>query len=127
MARHNREGRGTDQRGIEYEVSYQPDWLRQVKVTRTLDNGRQSTKTLFRNEGRPEGSPGPRVRTRITSKEAKLDFEVGIDDPQGVVKRIVIETSLPGKQDGEMLSFTIDDRLEAPKRRGRRRSSSQDA
>ena len=49
MARHNREGQGTDQHGHSYSVNYQPDWLRQVKVTRTLESGRQSTKTLFRN------------------------------------------------------------------------------
>jgi hypothetical protein len=127
MARHNRQGRGTDQRGVEYEVSYQPDWLRQVKVTRTLANGRQSTKTLFRNESAPERAPGARVRTRITSKEAKVDIEVGIDDPQGVIKRVVVETAVPGRTEGEILSFTIDDRVDAPKRRGRRRSTSQDS
>jgi len=49
LARHNREGQGADQRGFEYAVNYQPDWLRQVKVTRQLETGRQSTKTLFRN------------------------------------------------------------------------------
>ena len=49
MGRHNREGKGADQLGYKYQVNYQPDWLRLVKVTRTLDSGRQSTKTLFRN------------------------------------------------------------------------------
>ena len=49
MARHNRDGEGVDQRGHGYVVSYQPDWLRLVKVTRDLESGRQSTKTLFRN------------------------------------------------------------------------------
>ena len=58
MGRHNREGRGTDQQGFEYQINYQPNWLRLVKVTRTLDSGRQSTKTLFpksseTNERRP--------------------------------------------------------------------------
>ena len=49
MARHNREGKGADQLGQQYGISYQPDWLRLVKVTRDLESGRQSTKTLFRN------------------------------------------------------------------------------
>ena len=49
MARHNRDARGTDQRGYDYEISYQPDWVRLIKVTRTLESGRQSTKTLFKN------------------------------------------------------------------------------
>ena len=56
MARHNRDGQGADQRGQEYEISYQPDWLRLVKVTRTLETGRQSTKTLFKNPRGPGGS-----------------------------------------------------------------------
>ena len=33
VARHNREGAGADQRGFEYGVNYQPDWLKLVKVT----------------------------------------------------------------------------------------------
>ena len=36
MARHNRDGYGADQRGFAYEVNFQPDWLRHVKVTRVL-------------------------------------------------------------------------------------------
>lgn len=47
MARHNREGMGSDQRGCEYQIGYQPDWRRYAKVTRALPSGRQSTKTLF--------------------------------------------------------------------------------
>jgi hypothetical protein len=59
VARHNREGVGADQRGYEYGVSYQPDWLKLVKVTRQLESGRQSTKTLFRNPANePEAEPG---------------------------------------------------------------------
>ena len=54
MARHNREGKGEDQLGREYLVSYQPDWFYQVKVTRDLDSGRQSTKTLYRNAEQPQ-------------------------------------------------------------------------
>ncbi|MGH7506084.1 MAG: hypothetical protein ACRELX_10555 [Longimicrobiales bacterium] len=110
MARHNREGRGTDQRGAHYMISYQPDWLQQIKVTRSLESGRQSTKTLFRNPAEKENTTSARIRTRITSKEQKLDFEIGVDDPHGVVTRIVVETMLPGKQ-GESRSviFTIDD------------------
>ena len=111
MARHNKDARGTDQRGVEYDINYQPDWLRQIKVTRNLETGRQSTKTLFRNQGRKEGTPGSKVRTRIRCPREELDFEIGVDDPHGVVKRIVVETSLPGKpgEDG-CIVFTIDER-----------------
>jgi hypothetical protein len=111
MARHNREGRGTDQQGQDYVVSYQPDWLRQIKVTRTLDNGRQSTKTLYRNPTTPEHDPGPRVRTRIAAPGTRLDFEIDIVDPQRVVTRIIVETTLPGKS-GESVSFVISEARE---------------
>lgn len=124
MARHNREGHGSDQRGMKYGVSYQPDWLRLVKVTRKLDNDRQSTKTLFRNPGRREQSPGDKVRTRITSPEQGLDFEISIADPSGVIKRIIVETTLPEKarlaasgekeEEEELIVFTIEDRLPPP-------------
>lgn len=117
MARHNKVGRGTDQHGAEYQVSYQPDWLHQVKVTRTLANGRQSTKTLFRNPEQPGRSPGPRVRTRITSGEENLDFEIDVSDPAGIITRIVVETKPAG--DHSCIQFTIDDR-QIPRRTQRR-------
>lgn len=92
MARHNREGHGSDQRGFDYTVSYQPDWLKQVKVSRVLPTGRQSTKTLFTPAEAPERKPGRQVRTEIRSAEQKLFFEVAITDPDRVVKRIIVET-----------------------------------
>lgn len=118
MARHNRVARGTDQRGEAYEVSYQPDWLRLVKVTRTLESGRQSTKTLFRNAGRREQAPGQRIRTRIMSSEQRLEFEIELDDPQGVVRRIVVETAPPGAGSDERLVFSIDGQPPAKRRGG---------
>ena len=108
MARHNRLGRGSDQRGSDYAISYQPDWLEQVKVTRTLENGRQSTKTLFRNPERIGRRPGSKVRTRIVSRKENLDIEIGVSDPTGVITRIIVETSRP---DRSCLQFTIDDRM----------------
>jgi hypothetical protein len=119
MARHNRVGRGTDQRGTDYSISYQPDWLRQVKVTRVLENGRQSTKTLFRNPEKADARPGEKVRTRITSRKENLDFEIGVADPGGVITRIIVETSRPDRP-GEQhrIQFTIDDGKS--RRRGRK-------
>lgn len=111
MARHNREGHGADQRGFEYAVNYQPDWLKQVKVTRQLETGRQSTKTLFRNpQDRPETEPGDRVRTRIVSQDQRLDFEVSLADPRAAVRRIRISYALP-THDGvreEEVEFTLE-------------------
>ena len=89
MGRHNREGQGADQRGYHYAISFQPDWLRHVKVTRDLETGRQSTKTLFRNPAvRGEAESGDRIRTRIVSRDQGVDFEVVIGDPFRAVKRI---------------------------------------
>ncbi|HEX2095523.1 MAG TPA: hypothetical protein VHG28_24215 [Longimicrobiaceae bacterium] len=108
MARHNREGRGEDQRGHEYRIGYQPDWFRQVKVTRDLDTGRQSTKTLFRNPEAPLQDPGPRVRTRITAPDLGIDVEVALLDAGQVVRRITIETAVPeGAEQGETVILTI--------------------
>jgi hypothetical protein len=118
MAHHNRDTRGEDQRGRLYEISYQPDWLKQIKVTRDLESGRQSTKTLFRNQARVEQVPGSRVRTRLTSPEQKLDFAVEVDDPQGVITRVIVETTVPGGSAGDArLVFSIEDRNA---RRGKR-------
>jgi len=110
VARHNRDGAGADQRGFEYGVSYQPDWLKLVKVTRQLESGRQSTKTLFRNPTRgPEAEPGERIRTRITSADQSLDFEVALTDPGAAVKRVRIAYELPGPNGRtEEVEFTLE-------------------
>lgn len=105
MARHNRDARGSDQRGFDYEISYQPDWLRLIKITRTLENGRQSTKNLFRSSGHREQSPGPRVRTRVACPEQGIDVEVDVNDPNSVVKRIILVTAPAGSE-------SVDDELE---------------
>ena len=119
MARHNREGQGVDQRGYRYSVSYQPDWLRHVKVTRDLESGRQSTKTLFKNpEERKEAEPGDRTRTRIVSLDQNLDFEIAVTDPRGSVRRVRVAYEVQGPAGGETeeVEFTLEDDL--PERRG---------
>ncbi len=115
MARHNRDGRGSDQRGFDYGIGYQPDWLQQVKVTRNLESGRQSTKTLFRNPAAVrEQSPGSKVRTRIASSEQGIEFEIAIHDPRGVIKRIIVETVPPGQGVEDAVAFSVEGAL--PKR-----------
>lgn len=123
MARHNREGRGTDQNGSDYAISYQPDWLRHVKVTRNLENGRQSTKTLFRNTAKPEREPGRRVRTRVVSEAEGLDFEIGLDDPNAMVTRVTVETTRRDRSgETSTIRFTFTDGHSPRKRRRRTRS-----
>lgn len=115
MARHNRDGRGFDQRGYEYAISYQPDWLQLIKVTRTLESGRQSTKTLFRNPSRREQRPGRKVRTRVSSAEQGVDFEIAVNDPGGVIKRVIVETEAPNlPEDEARVVFTLDDSMPPP-------------
>jgi hypothetical protein len=113
MARHNRDGHGADQRGFEYAVNFQPDWLRLVKVTRNLDTGRQSTKTLFRNPAdSAEAEPGDRVRTRILSADQGLDFEVAVSDPHSAVTRVRVSylvKSASGER--EEVEFTLENGL----------------
>ncbi len=115
MARHNRDGSGADQCGFEYEVNYQPDWFRMVKVTRSLDTGRQSTKTLYRNPvSRRKSRPGRRIRTGIRSTEQRLDVEIAVLDPKRRVKRIRVSCEIPG-EDGrtEEVEFTVEGGLPA--------------
>lgn len=114
MARHNRQGTGTDQRGFEYRISYQPDWLRHVKVTRALPTGRQSTMTLFRNPARcRERPPGSKVRTRITCPEQDVDVEVVIRDKQRGVCRVTVSCEVPAAdgKGAEEVVFTLEDEL----------------
>lgn len=110
MARHNRDGSGADQRGVEYDVSYQPDWLKRVKVTRQLETGRQSTKTLFRNPSRgAEAEPGERIRTGIVSADESVSFEIALTDPKFAVTRVRIAYEVPGPGGRpEELEFTLE-------------------
>jgi hypothetical protein len=111
MGRHNREGKGADQQGYEYQLSYQPDWLRLVKVTRTLDSGRQSTKTLFRNPTHHRREePSEKVRTRIVSPGQGLDMEVAVLDPYGCVHRVQVTCMIPtGDGGSEEVVYTLED------------------
>ena len=114
MARHNRDGTGTDQRGFEYRIGYQPDWLRHVKVTRSLPSGRQSTMTLFRNPAKgQEEELGNRVRTRIECPEQGVDIEVTVRGRQDPVRRVCVTFSVPkGSGKGtEEVTLTLEDGL----------------
>lgn len=117
MARHNRTGRGSDQRGFSYEVSYQPDWLKHVKVTRQLSSGRQSTMTLFRNPADRAGAlPGARVRTRIASPEQDLEVQVTVENRNRAVNRVKVACVVPAVDGNgeEEVVFTLENRLPPP-------------
>jgi hypothetical protein len=108
MARHNRQGRGEDQNGNEYLIDYQPDWLHQVKVTRELPSGRQSTKTLFRNPDPAVRDPGRHVRTRISAPTLGLDIHVTLNDETSAVRRLTVEAVVStGPEKGENVAFVL--------------------
>lgn len=111
MARHHREGTGTDQRGYEYVIHYQPDWFRKVRVSRLLENGRQSTATLFQNpEARPAGRPGPHAKTRILSPEQGIDLEFSVNPDAKHLHRVTLSCRIPTR-DGtgvEEISFVVE-------------------
>ncbi len=119
MGRHNREGRGTDQHEQRYRISFQPDWLRFVKVTRTLESGRQSTKTLFRNPASTRVTPpGDRVRTRLVSPAQDLDFEIAVTDPNQAIKRIRVTCMVTDEAEGtdREVEFTLEAALPPARR-----------
>lgn len=97
MARHNRWGEGEDQCGFRYRISYPPDWLDRIRVTRRLPGGRQSTKTLFRNPSRVPGAEADRrVRARIESPEQGLEIELSLRSARGDVAQLSVEWGGPG-------------------------------
>ncbi len=110
MARHNREASGVDQRGFRYRISYQPDWLDRIRVTRRLPTGRQSTRTLFRNPARVrERREGGLVRTTIESREQDLKVEIVFRAEAGQVGEIEVQWSAAGGIDPflDRVSFTL--------------------
>lgn len=97
MSRHNKPATGTDQLGFHYRISYPPDWLDRIKVTRKLASGRQSTKTLFRNPVRiPAAAPGGLIRIRIASEQQNLEVEANVDAAPDHIGELVVHWRKPG-------------------------------
>lgn len=110
MSRHNRNGTGIDQRGFRYHISYHPDWLDRIRVTRRLPGGRQSTKTLFKNPARTRERPeGGLVRTRIRCREQDLSVEIVFRAPSDQVGEVAVHWRGAGGVDPPMdrVSFTL--------------------
>jgi hypothetical protein len=118
MARHNREGRGLDQLGNLWRITFQPDWLKQVKISRDLPGDRRrSSLTVFRNPARvAEGDPGRSIRTRITSADGKIDVEIALEDRDFVVDHIVLAIKRKKGRKTELVKFMIQGGLPRPKR-----------
>ena len=117
MARHNREGRGLDQLGNLWRISYQPDWFRLIKLSRPLPGDRRrSSVTLFRNPApRAEAEPGRSIRTRITSADGSVDVELALEDREALVDHIVLGVKKKRGRATELLKFAIYGALPRPK------------
>lgn len=109
MARHNREGRGLDQLGNLWRISYQPDWFRLLKISRPLPKGRRrSSLTLFRNPApAADAEPGRSVRTRITSADGSVDIAVALEDRDHIVDHIVVGIKQKRGRKTEILKFHV--------------------
>lgn len=118
MARHNREGRGLDQLGNLWRISYQPDWFRLLKLSRPLPGDRRrSSLTLFRNPARQaEAEPGRSVRTRISSADGSVDIAVSIEDRDAIVDHIVIGVRNKRGRKTEVIRFVVQGGLPTRKR-----------
>jgi hypothetical protein len=117
MARHNRESRGTDQRGILWNIGYHPDWLSRVKISRPLGSGRRrSSLTLFRNpKRRAEATPGRVIRTDIRAVDGSARFRVSVEDPDDIIDSIVVVTRQKRGKRNEKVSFLLEARLPPPR------------
>ncbi|WP_420633873.1 hypothetical protein [Candidatus Palauibacter sp.] len=116
MARHNREGRGLDQLGNLWRISYQPDWFRLLKLSLPLPGGRRSSRTLCRNPARAaDAEPGRSVRTRITAADGSVDIAVSLEDRDHVVDHIIIGVRRKRGRKTEVLKFAVHGGL--PRRR----------
>jgi hypothetical protein len=63
---------------------------------------------LFTNPEAGEHDRGPRVRTRVVSRKENLDFEIGLMVPAGVLSRIIVETTRPGRgNEPTVIQFTL--------------------
>ena len=109
MARHNREAKGVDQHGDLWLISYQPDWLKQIKISRALPGGRRrSSLTLFRNPARSaEASPGKVVRTRIQAADGSVDLQLSIEDRDAAVDHFVVGMRRKRGRRTELIKFLV--------------------
>lgn len=118
MARHNRETRATDQHGLLWNISYQPDWLSRVKISRLLPGGRRrSSLTLFRNpQRRAEAEPGRVVRTDIRAVDGSARFRIAVEDPDGIVDSVQVVTNRKRGRRTEKVKFRLEARMPPPGR-----------
>lgn len=116
MARHNRDAKGVDQHGQLWHLSYHPDWMRRVKISRQLpDRSRRSTVTLFKNESqRARAQPAKVIRTRVRAADGSTDFEISLEDRTGAVESVIVVTRRNRGDREERVEFVLEDDLDPP-------------
>ena len=116
MARHNRDAKGVDQHGQLWHLSYHPDWMRRIKISRQLpDRSRRSTVTLFKNDAeRAQAEPAKVIRTRVRAADGSTDFEISLEDRTGSVESVVVVTRRNRGEGEERVEFVLEDDLDPP-------------
>jgi hypothetical protein len=106
-----------DQLGTLWRISYQPDWLSRVKISRQLPGGRRrSMITLFRNPARrAEAPPGRVVRTGVAAVDGSASFRISVEDPEGIVDSVVVVTRRNRGRATEVIKHVIESRLPPPR------------
>ena len=100
MARHNRTTAGVDQLGNLWRISYQPDWLRHLKLSQRVFGCRRTSRTVLRNpEERALTLPGRKIRTALGLADGAGEVAVTLEDPAGLVTGIDLTMKLPHHPD----------------------------
>lgn len=117
MARHNQEARGVDQRGQLWKISYQPDWLSRVKISRVLGaKRRRSSLTVFRNPARrASAEPGKVVRTGLRAMDGSAEFRISVEDPSNMIESITIVAKQRKGRRTEEIRFLLEARMPPPR------------
>lgn len=117
MARHNQEARGVDQRGQMWKISFQPDWLSRLKISRKLGGERRrSSLTVFRNPARrAESKPGKIIKTGLRALDGSAEFRISVEDPMEMIESITVVAKKKRGRRTEEIRFKLEARMPPPR------------
>ncbi len=108
-------GSGRDQRGFDYEVTYNPEWFRKLAVTRRDSNGQTTTVDVVTNPRTARSAPErPASATTHVKSNEGVDFTLVF---RGRAKQVRIDYIVPAESgkdngdddEGEVVTLTVDD------------------